>query len=64
MLSHSSGSLAGSVVLAPVAAVVTLAGSVVSATVAAISVLIATVFASGGVVAGKRVFCSSREIRC
>ena len=64
MLSHSSGGLAGSVVLALVAAVSALAGSVVSATVAVIGVLIAKVFASGGAVAGKRVFCSAREIRC
>ena len=58
------GVLVGCVVLATVAAVGALAGSVVLATVAAVGVLIATVFASGGVVIGKRVFCSSREIRC
>ena len=64
MLSHSLGSLAGSVVLATLAAVVALASSVVSATVAAIGVLIASVFAFGGVVAGKRDFCLSGEIQC
>ena len=64
MLSYSPGGLAGSAVLATVAAIIALAGSVVSATVAAVGVLISSVFASGGVVAGKRVFCSSREIRC
>ena len=57
VLSHSPGSLAGSAVLATVAVVVALAGSVVSTTIAAVGVLIATVFASGGVVAGKRDFC-------
>ena len=39
-------------------------GSVILAPVVVVVILNAAGFASGGVVAGKRVFCSSREIQC